>query len=49
MKRIAAVALLAVFAVGCGAKQGGGRGPTIQRTVGDSGTHGDLDRPIGQR
>lgn len=56
MKRLAAVALLVVLAVGCGARNGGGRGLVIQRTADGATTpdHGDLDRqvdgrPVGQR
>ncbi len=51
MKRLAAIALLALVSVaGCAAKSGGGRGPVIQRTVEAPSTHDvDHDRPLGQR
>jgi hypothetical protein len=53
MKRVAAVALVMFFAVGCAGRNGGGRGSVIQRTADDSAQQdhsNDISpRPIGQR
>jgi hypothetical protein len=55
MKRVAAVALVLMFAVGCaGRNGGGGRGSVIQRTADDSAQRDDhstdfSQRPLGQR
>ena len=50
MKRLAAIALLALVSVsGCAAK-GSGRGTVIQRSADAPSTHDvDHDRPLGQR
>ncbi|GEM_PF-6972784 len=52
MKRVAAVALVLMVAVGCAGRSGGSRGATIQRTADDSAQRdhsSDFQRPIGQR